>query len=353
MDDRRALMAAIIANPDEDTPRLALADWLQEHGDKHDQARAEFIRLQIAEAGTKNAAEANALAARAATIHKRHARHWLGPLVALASKYNGDAFKRGLFERWWTSAGNFLKPPHQAAVCEWFPRLGIRSLNLSDPTKRVKLLADSPALAWATHLHWFDAKIEDDGFEALAASPHLERLTRLTIDKPRCTDAGLKVFARSKGFPNLRALGLPAGLWRGDFSSLGVRQVLDSDRFPRLDELDLSGAQAHSVTHRSLWTYKSLSRLRVLHLGFDNDMKALAKCPHLTNLEELHVSESTMTDADARTLADNPAFARLKVLELTELNSSGPPLGFRAEKALRDRFGDRLTLEYSILCRQS
>ena len=47
MDDRRALMAAIIANPDEDTPRLALADWLQEHGDKYDQARAAFIRLQI------------------------------------------------------------------------------------------------------------------------------------------------------------------------------------------------------------------------------------------------------------------------------------------------------------------
>ena len=35
MDDRRALMAAILANPDEDTPRLALADWLQEHGDEH------------------------------------------------------------------------------------------------------------------------------------------------------------------------------------------------------------------------------------------------------------------------------------------------------------------------------
>jgi uncharacterized protein (TIGR02996 family) len=46
MDDRQALMAAIIANPDEDTPRLALADWLDEHGDKHDRARAEFIRLQ-------------------------------------------------------------------------------------------------------------------------------------------------------------------------------------------------------------------------------------------------------------------------------------------------------------------
>jgi len=41
------LMSAILANPDEDTPRLAFADWLDEHGDAHDRTRASFIRLQI------------------------------------------------------------------------------------------------------------------------------------------------------------------------------------------------------------------------------------------------------------------------------------------------------------------
>jgi hypothetical protein len=38
---------------------------------------------------------------------------------------------------------------------------------------------------------------------------------------------------------------------------------------------------------------------------------------------------------------------------LTNMNASHPPLGAAAEKALRDRFGDRLTLEYSILCRRN
>ena len=32
MTDDEALLAAIIADPDEDTPRLAYADWLQENG---------------------------------------------------------------------------------------------------------------------------------------------------------------------------------------------------------------------------------------------------------------------------------------------------------------------------------
>lgn len=52
--DEHALLAAIIAHPDEDTPRLVYADWLDEHADSLSgrdpaeiRARAEFIRGQI------------------------------------------------------------------------------------------------------------------------------------------------------------------------------------------------------------------------------------------------------------------------------------------------------------------
>ncbi len=45
--DRDQLLASILAQPGEDTPRLALADWLDEYGGCADRARAEFIRLQI------------------------------------------------------------------------------------------------------------------------------------------------------------------------------------------------------------------------------------------------------------------------------------------------------------------
>ena len=45
--DEEGLLAAIRDNPDDDTPRLAYADWLQEHGQDD---RAEFIRLQCAAA---------------------------------------------------------------------------------------------------------------------------------------------------------------------------------------------------------------------------------------------------------------------------------------------------------------
>ena len=50
-----ALEAAVIANAEDDTPRLVYADWLDENGDPD---RAAFIRTQVA-LWDKNAAEAD------------------------------------------------------------------------------------------------------------------------------------------------------------------------------------------------------------------------------------------------------------------------------------------------------
>jgi uncharacterized protein (TIGR02996 family) len=45
--EREALLHAIRLEPDEDTPRLVYADWLDEHGDESDWTHAEQIRVQI------------------------------------------------------------------------------------------------------------------------------------------------------------------------------------------------------------------------------------------------------------------------------------------------------------------
>ncbi len=46
MNDRLALLSAVLANPADDLPRLVFADWLEENGTSDaDAARAEFIRL--------------------------------------------------------------------------------------------------------------------------------------------------------------------------------------------------------------------------------------------------------------------------------------------------------------------
>src|SRR5262249_59015437 len=144
MDDRRALMAAIIANPDEDTPRLAFADWLQEHGDKHDQARAEFIRLQIEEAGLPKGDPSRAtLEKQQEKLRKKHAMHWIG---ALAKVEQFPLFDRGLLFHVKLTPRDFLKPTTQKALLEGLPLVGTNGLMLSGPAKKAAQVAASPVL---------------------------------------------------------------------------------------------------------------------------------------------------------------------------------------------------------------
>jgi uncharacterized protein (TIGR02996 family) len=74
-----ALLREAKESPEDDTPRLVLADWLDEHGDPD---RAEFIRLQLrlAPGSALRAKERNALQHRSTELLDRHGGAWMGPL---------------------------------------------------------------------------------------------------------------------------------------------------------------------------------------------------------------------------------------------------------------------------------
>jgi uncharacterized protein (TIGR02996 family) len=95
MSDEDALLSAIIANPDEDTPRLVYADWLDENGQPE---RAEFIRVQIElESVELGSPEHLALRRRQAIILSKHRDQWLRqlPRSLEAVRYH---FRRGFAE---------------------------------------------------------------------------------------------------------------------------------------------------------------------------------------------------------------------------------------------------------------
>jgi uncharacterized protein (TIGR02996 family) len=72
--DARALLAAIVADPADDTVRLAYADCIEEHGNV---ARAQFIRLQIeAERHHPHSAKHAALTQQAAALFEEHWIDW-------------------------------------------------------------------------------------------------------------------------------------------------------------------------------------------------------------------------------------------------------------------------------------
>lgn len=357
MDDRQALLLATVANPDEDTPRLALADWLEEHGDAHDRARAEYIRLQCQIAHVKESSPSPPtiqLLAWAEDLHRQHARAWMGPLWEMTGDgYRAREFDRGLLRWWYTTAGGFLKKSQQTVLCEWFPRLGVATLMLTEKSARAKHVAQSPALGWASCLSWRRSQLNDEALQALAASPHASRISVLDIDHPHCTDSGLEALAVSTCWPNLQRLGLSDGHRGGRYTHAGVLAVLNSPHFPHLGELNLSGTQPDAFENAAFYDNEGLRRLRQLWRGPDVRMRDFASCAHFTALEEVFAAEISLDDETAEILLANPAFVRLQKVTFYAINPRLRPLSPAVEQKLRDRFGTGLKLTYSILSLRS
>jgi uncharacterized protein (TIGR02996 family) len=88
-----AFLQAIIENPDDDTPRLVYADWLDEHGQEE---RAEFIRVQCELARlTSDDPRRPKLKTRERELLNEHQREWAGPLGRWAYP---NEFRRGFVE---------------------------------------------------------------------------------------------------------------------------------------------------------------------------------------------------------------------------------------------------------------
>ena len=80
MSDEAALLRAICANPNEDTPRLAFADYLDENGSAD---RAAFIRAQVELATLKDdSMHRRELAFRCRQLLDANEDEWLDPREA-------------------------------------------------------------------------------------------------------------------------------------------------------------------------------------------------------------------------------------------------------------------------------
>lgn len=88
-DERQALLNAIIANPDDDAPRLVYADWLRETGDYDDELHADFISLQFG------------------TLKKSQLGNEFGLLHVLVSA----RYENFLIHAWWVGSERHWLPP--------------------------------------------------------------------------------------------------------------------------------------------------------------------------------------------------------------------------------------------------
>jgi uncharacterized protein (TIGR02996 family) len=223
--DLRAFLAAIHAAPDDDTPRLVFADWLEEHED----ARGEMIRLSCRQATLPfDAPEARELQERLTPWDVGGAMFaaWLDYDDELACGVRGPV--RGLLQVWIGADGGasyLWDYPRLAAAIEqgWVGEVRFRGYP-SEVLSKVpdQLLSGTDVVV---ECDWRETS--DGALEFIAQVP---RLRELSLPRGRITDAGL---AHLRGHPRLRRLAVD-----GEFTDAGLAHLR---AVPNLEEAVLSG----------------------------------------------------------------------------------------------------------------
>jgi uncharacterized protein (TIGR02996 family) len=248
-----AFLEAIIEAPDDDTPRLIYADWLEENARP---ARAEFIRAQI-EAfslppGDPRRKERED---RAEALRREHERAWLGPLRAWLI---GWRFQRGLVERVAVNAQTLLKH-----ACTLFQMAPIHHAEIHRAEKFGGELTKCPQMARLTSLR-IHKLFAADTF-SLIASPYLGNLTALDLRENGIGDAAVEELASSALLAQLVRLDLACN----SIHDAGAQALAESPHAGRLEWLNLSRNHIEDMGAAALVESKALGKLRMLRLtGF-------------------------------------------------------------------------------------
>jgi uncharacterized protein (TIGR02996 family) len=362
MSDSRArgFLEAIIAEPDDDTPRLICADWLEEHGDV---ARAEFIRVQIERARLPEWDPRQVrLRLRESALLAQHGETWRGELPAIEG-VTWEGFRRGFVATatfaTFTTLGTRASAcwgaaPVEAVSVRWphrgisprtiAPIPGLRELSITGQLVDrgdVSLLAGLPLLSTLRALNVRNCNLGGEGFRRLVASPHLGRLTALRVPGNAIGSRAVRALFNAASLTSLAELDLSEagsygrtrryGRYREDpvIEAMDVAALAAWPGLARLRVLTLSGNDARREGLRALLRSPHVAGLKELTLRANGlDGQALqefgAAVPGL-RLEALDIGENLLGDAGAADLALAPCLDELKVLYLDrcEIRLSG------------------------------
>jgi uncharacterized protein (TIGR02996 family) len=240
-----AFLQDILAHPDDDSPRLIFADWLEEQGDVESVARAEFIRVQCA------LAAGQLLEAQRATLQRREQQllstwedKWVRPIRRLVRNWG---FHRGfidniamLADKFFTNGSRVFRRAPIQHLCLW-PRMYPRSFPEVEPIN-IAVFADNKCLNNLLSLDLSDNQLGSSHVRALIVSEHLGRLTALDLSHNRIGDGGIRALAGSRLLSRLERLNLcgndiGAGGLRALARALGA--FADSPQGIRLQRLEL------------------------------------------------------------------------------------------------------------------
>ncbi|HUR54232.1 MAG TPA: TIGR02996 domain-containing protein [Gemmataceae bacterium] len=352
MTDEAALLRAICAHPDEDTPRLAFADLLEEESDS---LRAAFIRKQVELA---RAPEYDPLWVKCqqfdpATISGWAMAHTL-PTVPPGYSWHQFEFRRGFP---WKVGVRSLEAfvDGGSAIFDAAP---IQALEISD-RGRVDLaaLAEWPHLARLRRLDFSVYRVGPTGAAHLCKSEFSGNLRELTFASNAITAEGLETLAGSRLFRQIEVFELrssaiaPALLVDALAAAQGAAELrvvsLHGNRVTQydaphlfalpvmrdLEKLDLEDNRLDVAGVEALAQSGIVRGLRTLNLGRTRPgvpgLQALLSAGGMSGIRSLNLSNNRLGPVAAKALAESPAARGLRVLNL-----SNNPIGHAGVTAL-------------------
>lgn len=319
--EERRLIAEVVANPDDDAPRLRYGDWLEKHGDP----RGEFIRVDV-------------MSDRLSESDKEH-QQYLDRYWEMLEQYGKDWYQPfAAFGLWPTMGAEFS--PHY-----WMRRGLIDYVEISAQAILAKpelLFQAAPAV---TRLGF---EVDELNLEALCARPEMQQIRSLefvdgfdprfetdgTSSPGTFTNATMKTLVNCKSLSSLEVLDISGG----DVDDEGFRMLAEAPMFGGLKNLNLAHCNLTGATFDLLHNLPEPSRLEILEVG-SNHLDAAAALVLLTaskipKLQELSLRENEFGPGALAPLSASPP------KELRTLNLSDCALNDSDGRALLDWLDD-------------
>jgi uncharacterized protein (TIGR02996 family) len=335
----QAFLDALIESPEDDTPRLVFADWLDDHGKSE---RAELIRVQCRLARMRDGdPERPRLLARERELLRTHTRAWLRELPR-ARGFRYGPFVRGFVEEVEVGDGEaFCKKAAAVLASAPIRRFTRRHVTYTSQDPTITLAA-CPHLARFSEIDLSGTSFEDRGILSLLSSPHLKRLRVLNLTQTRMTPATLLAVIQQPACRQLedlnldnndlgvegaeRLVGWPAPALRHlslcfcNLDNVSGLAVLRSSHLPALTCLELWGNRIDPGFVRSLLDGPDRPGLTHLGLGTNHlgsrGASLIAEWRGLARFPYLDLAHNNIHDPDGRLLLASPGLPGLKELHL-------------------------------------
>jgi uncharacterized protein (TIGR02996 family) len=327
-----AFLQAIKDNPEDDVPRLILADWLSDEGDP----RGELIRLQcrLDELPPKDERRSD-VQNQIRALQDRYLEEWLGPLAQVGYYWEQRRgllyLQSGIDE----IVGRTEEPADEDASWVWLESAWLDSRGRF-PAER---LACSPLLGALVRLNLYHARLELDDLRLLTHSPQMSRMVELSLTYNRLGNPGAEILAQAAPLQRLRDLDLSSF----SIDDIGCAALAQSPHLGSLRRLNLGLNQIGEIGFTLLFFSRNLTSLCDLQIDNneigDGALEALVSIPHPSGLTHLDLFHNHIGDAGARALANSLWAGRLRFLDLRE-----NPIGPTGKRLLVERFGDAVFL---------